>query len=246
MTGVLFRPPNTGPGLVGLRLGEGLSDALDLPVVVDRDTNAAVLAEQRYGAGRGATNLVYLTVSTGVGGAVILDNRLLRGAMGVAGELGHISVSPDGPVCGCGRNGCLEAIAAGPALGAAAERALDSGVPSQLRQHPNRPITGEAVAAAAEVGDQLSRTVLRQARAALASAAVDIVNIFNPERVVLGGSVILGNLDWVAEARRAVSERALEPARGCADVVVAELGDQGGLLGAALLFDLHEQVRLSD
>jgi glucokinase len=78
----------------------------------------------------------------------------------------------------------------------------------------------------------------------VASAAVDIVNIFNPERLVLGGSVILGNPDWVTEARRAVSERALEPARGCADVVVAELGDEGGLLGAALLFDLHEQPRL--
>jgi glucokinase len=246
MTGVLFRPPNTGPGLEGLRLGDGLSDALGLPVVVDRDTNAAALAEQRYGAGRGTTNLVYVTVSTGVGGSVILDDRLLRGASGVAGELGHISVSPDGPVCGCGRTGCLEAIAAGPALAAAAAQALDSGLPSQLRQHDNRPLTGEQVAAAAAAGDQLARTVLLAARAAVASAAVDLVNVFNPERLVLGGSVILGNLDWVTEAHRAVSEQALEPARSGAEVVVAGLGDEGGLLGAALLFDMHEQARLAD
>jgi glucokinase len=228
-TGVLFRPPNTGPGLEGLALGEGLSDALGLPVVVDRDTNAAALAEQRYGAGRGATNLVYITVSTGVGGAVILDDRLLRGAQGVAGELGHISVAPDGPICGCGRSGCLEAIVAGPALAKAAERT-----------------TGEQVAAAARSGDRLARAVLLAAGAALASAAVDVVNIFNPERLVLGGSVILGNPDWVVEARQAVSERALEPARSCATVVAAELGDDGGLLGAALLFEAvrpRESVR---
>ncbi len=115
---------------------------------------------------------------------------------------------------------------------------------SQLREAGHRPLSGEQVAAAADAGDQLARTVLLGACAAVASAAVDIVNIFNPERLVLGGSVILGNPDWVTEARRAVSERALEPARGCADVVVAELGDEGGLLGAALLFDLHEQPRL--
>jgi glucokinase len=116
---------------------------------------------------------------------------------------------------------------------------------SLLRRHPDRPLTGEAVAAAAAAGDELARTVLLGARAALASAAVDIVNIFNPERLVLGGSVILGNPDWVTEARRDVGKRALEPARGCADVVAAELGDEGGLLGAALLFDRHEQPRLA-
>lgn len=236
-TGVLFRPPNTGPGLAGLPLGAALSEALSLPVAVDRDANAAALAEQRYGAGRGVTNLVYVTVSTGVGGAVILDDRLLRGEQGVAGEVGHISVSADGPMCGCGRNGCLEAVAAGPALAAAAEEALRADQASVLNERDTRPLEGHHVAAAAAAGDPLACAVMLRARSALASAAVDLVNVFNPKRLVLGGSVVLGNPDWVEAARRAVSEHALEPARSSAEVVVAELDDLGGLLGAALLLD---------
>ena len=113
-TGRLFTPPNTDSNLAGLDLGADLARSTGLDVRVDRDTNVAALGEHAFGAARGVANFVYMTVSTGVGGAVMLDGRLLRGVDGVAGEIGHISVDRVGPSCGCGRRGCLEAIASGP------------------------------------------------------------------------------------------------------------------------------------
>jgi glucokinase len=227
-TGVMYRPPNTGRGFDGLHLTGRISAATGLPVVADRDTNAALLAEHRYGAGRGCADLVYMTVSTGVGGAVMLDGRLIRGADGVAGELGHISVSPDGPPCGCGRNGCLEAIASGPALAAAAEHPV-------ARDGQAAGPTGEQIALAAARGDELARAILERARDAVVSASVDLVNLFNPQRLILGGAVVAAHSTWVTAAQTAVRVRALAPAAGRADVVAAQLADDAGLLGAALL-----------
>ncbi len=235
-TGVVFAPPNTGPGLAGLPLRAALVAALGLHVVVDRDTNAAALAELAYGAGRGAKHLVYVTVSTGVGGAVVLDRQIMRGANGVAGEIGHVVVVPDGPLCGCGRRGCLEAIASGPGLVTAAQRLLSTDRRSLLHLN-SKPLEGVDVATAAAAGDDLAQRVLNDARDAMASAAVDLVNVFNPERLVLGGSVIAGNPSWVEAADAAVAHQALAPARTTARVIAAELGDVGGLLGAALLVD---------
>jgi glucokinase len=227
-TGVMYRPPNTGRGFHGLPLSERISASTGLPVVADRDTNAALVAEQRYGAGRRCFDLVYMTVSTGVGGAVMLDGRLIRGADGVAGELGHVSVNPDGPRCGCGRDGCLEAIASGPALTAAAKHL---GARDGQATEP----TGEQIALAAARGDELALAILERARDAIVSASVDMVNLFNPQRLILGGAVVAAHPTWVTAAQTAVRERALAPAAERALVVGAELGDDAGLLGASLM-----------
>jgi len=224
-SGTLFQPPNTGPALAGVRLREPLADIFSLPVVVEKDTNAAALAEQRFGAARGAHTFVYLTVSTGVGATIVVDDTLVRGVDGAAGEIGHIVVDPGGPLCGCGRQGCLEAIASGPGIAAAAARGLDG----------RDLMEGHDVAAAAADGDAAAQAVMRRARSALVSAVVDVANLFNPEVVVLGGSVITGNPDWVALAADAVRQQALAPARRTAAVHLAELADDGGLLGASLI-----------
>lgn len=236
-TGSLFRPPNAGPALDGLRLRDRLSAALDLPVVVEKDTNAAALAERRYGAAQGARFFVYLTVSTGIGASVVLDGRLMRGADGTAGEIGHVVVDPRGPLCGCGRRGCLEAIASGPAIGAAGAGAAMSGsaLAAKVQSLYPDPLEGQHVGAIASAGDPTAKAVMATARAALASASVDLVNVFNPEVLVLGGSVIEGNPDWVVAAANAIRDHALEPAASRVEVRSAALGDDGGLLGAALL-----------
>ena len=237
-TGTIFTPPNTGDGLAGLALGYELAHALNVAIVVDRDTNAAALAEWRYGAARGAHDFVYLTLSTGVGGAVMLDDRLIRGANGVAGELGHLTVEADGPLCGCGRRGCLEAYASGPAIARRGGEAALADPASRLHAAAiadAASIRGEDVAAAAHDGDSAAIEVLKTAGAAVASAAVDFTNAFNPSLIVIGGSVAAAHPDWIQRAHLAATTQALDPARGSVRVVGARLGDDGGLIGAALL-----------
>ncbi len=238
-TGTLFVPPNTGPALHGLRLGDALRSRLHLPVTVEKDTNAAAIAEQRYGAARGLRTFLYLTVSTGIGATIIADDCAIRGADGAAGEVGHVSVDPAGPDCACGRRGCLEAIASGPAIANAgrriAQRRPDSRLGQTARQLGHSALQGQHVADAAAAGDTAAAAIMDAARAALVSAVVDLVNVFNPEALVLGGSVIAGNPSWAREASRTVGELALPPARTRAQVRAAELGDKAGLLGAAWL-----------
>ncbi len=220
--GVLYDPPNTGSGLAGLPIAALVSAALGRPVVVDRDTNAALRAEHALGAGRGCTELVYLTFSTGVGGSVLLGGQLLRGADGVAGEIGHVVVDLRGPRCGCGRRGCLEAVASGPAIARA-------GVAARA----------EEVAAAARAGEPAARAVIERAGEAAVSVIVDQVNVFNPQRVVVGGAVADAHPEWIAAAQEAVAMHALVPANRRARVVAAALGDDGGLLGAGLIALAH-------
>ena len=293
-TGKLFTPPNTGTILAGLELGEALSRAACLEVRVDRDTNAAALGEHRCGSARGMANFVFITVSTGVGGAVMLDGRLIRGADGVAGEIGHICVERGGPRCGCGRQGCVEAIASGPSIARRAEaelraaegaefraaegfaqtRAVTKSVegspaasvaarvgeavaasissqassssqalsPSSQTSSPlaerlrsGRPLTGKDVDECAAAGDPHAIRALDAAAAAVAGMCVDMANVFNPERIVVGGSVAIAHPDWIARASELVAREALVPANREGIVVPAELGDDVSLVGAAFL-----------
>ena len=302
-TGKLFTPPNTGPVLAGLELGEALSRAACLEVRVDRDTNAAALGEHRCGSARGTANFVFITVSTGVGGAVMLDGRLIRGADGVAGEIGHICVERGGPRCGCGRQGCVEAIASGPSIARRAEAELraaegaefravegtefraaegftqtrgvtksvegsaaaasvaarageavaapissqassssqalsfssQTSSPLAERLRSGRPLTGKDVDECAAAGDPHAIRALDAAAAAVAGMCVDMANVFNPERIVVGGSVAITHPDWIARASELVASEALVPANREGIVVPAELGDDVSLVGAAFL-----------
>ncbi|NYJ20498.1 ROK family protein [Glaciibacter psychrotolerans] len=236
-TGVTFVPPNTGNALANVELGAEFTTLTGLRTVVERDTNAAALAEQRYGAARGSSSFVYLTISTGVGGAIIDNDRLLLGHNGAAGELGHVVVSPNGPMCGCGRRGCIEAIASGPALASAAlSGAADpsaTGLAALISENGGH-LTGLDVDRAAHGGDPLAIAILARAKSAVSSWATDVTNIFNPELIVIGGSVAAAHPDWIVEAASAIQQNALMPSGSTAKVVAASLGDDGVLLGAAL------------
>ena len=232
-TGVILSPPN----LVGwdeVPLTRLVTDALDRPAVVDNDATAAAVAEWWYGAGRGGAvrDLVYLTISTGVGGGLILDGRPYRGAAGNAGELGHVTVDWQGRQCGCGRRGCLEAYASGTNIAARATEALAATTEkSSLRELDT--VTARDVARAAAAGDPIAGRVWDETTAILASSVANFLDIFNPELVVLGGGVTRAGDQLLVPVRDGALAQAMGPARSSGDVVLAQLGDSLAVLAAA-------------
>lgn len=232
--GVVLATPNI-PQWRDFPLVRFLQERFAVPVVLDNDANAAALGEWRYGAGVGHHHLLYFTVSTGIGGGVIVADRLLRGAAGLAGELGHVTVLPDGPLCGCGQRGHLEALASGTAIARAAEEELARGVPSRLAEAP-RPLTAALVAEAARQGDVLAQAVLTRAAHFMGRAIADYLHIFNPTIVILGGGVVRAGEVYLAPLREALHAAVMSPAylEGLT-LTTARLGDDAGLLGALAL-----------
>lgn len=216
-----------------------MAERLGLPVVVDNDANCAMLAEHRAGAARGTRHAVMLTLGTGIGGGLIVDGRLVRGMVGAAAELGHMTVDEDGPPCpsGCPNHGCLEALASGSALGREAERVAravpESGLGRALAA--GREITGALATELAHDGDAAARDVVTLIGERLGIGIASLVNIFNPEVVVVGGGVIAAGDLLLEPARQVVRERALAPSRDLVRVVPARFGAESGMLGAALL-----------
>jgi glucokinase len=216
-----------------------MSERLGLPVYVDNDTNVALLAEHRRGAARGVEHAAMLTLGTGIGGALLLGGRLYRGARGFGAELGHMVVDIDGPDCqgGCPGRGCLEVLASGTAIGAAAVEAAGAAPESELgrRLAGGREISGALVTELAYDGDESARAVLESAGGRLGAGIVSIVNALNPEVIVIGGGAVAAGDLLLDPARRVVAERALPPGRDQVRVVAAEFGEESGMLGAALL-----------
>jgi glucokinase len=220
-TGVLIAPLHL-PGWTDVPIVELASSELGLPAVLDNDATAAAAGEHRFGAGRGTRNMVYLTVSTGVGGGVVLDGRVFRGSTGNGGELGHVTVDWNGRVCkGCGRRGCLEAYASGTSI---AERAREAGMAVE---------TASEVAAAARAGDAVAERVWAETCAALACGVASLANVFEPERVVIGGGVTREGEQLLGPVRERVRAEVIAPVARSLDVVAAELGETVGVVGAA-------------
>lgn len=235
-TGTLYSPPNAGEGLSGLSLSSEISKSLGgIRVAVGKDTNVIALAEATFGAAIGVADFVYVTISTGVGGSIVSDGRILLGSGGCAGELGHISVNPAGPECGCGRRGCLEALISGPAL---ARRLEIAKVESEIVKETGQGTLqndGAYVSAQAAKGDPLAVQILDSAKVEFASAMVDFANLFNSELIVVGGSVARAHPEWLNRAQQAIATSALSPSRETTRIVQSTLDDDGGLIGAALL-----------
>lgn len=231
--------------LDGVPFREWMEQRLGLPVWVDNDATAAVVAEHRHGAARGARDVVLLTLGTGIGGGLVLDGRVYRGSIGAGGELGHMVVDVDGPECfgSCPGRGCLEALVSGSALardgGAAAREFPESGLGRALEA--GNEITGVLVTGAALAGDEVAQEVVRSAGRSLGAGITGLVNAFNPEVVVVGGGVMGAGELLLGPAREVVAERALPPNRDGARIVAAGLGEEAGMLGAAALaLDLLE------
>jgi glucokinase len=230
--GLILNPPNL-PGWTRINLVEQLERALDLPVILDNDANAAALGEFRYGAGQGAQSLVYLTVSTGIGGGIILDGRLWHGFGDSAGEIGHMTIDPAGPACGCGNRGCLEALASGPAIARQAREALRRGRPSRLRDLPEA--TAADVVRLAGEGDTLAGEVWAASVQALALGVGAAITILAPERVIIGGGVAQAGDTLFVPLRREVRQRVKLVAVESVPILPAALGRDVGILGAAAL-----------
>jgi glucokinase len=216
-----------------------MSERLGLPVVVDNDANAALLAETRFGAARDCAHVVLVALGTGIGSGLLLDGRIYRGSRGLGAELGHMVVDLHGPDCqgACPGRGCLEVMASGSAIGregaAAARRAPSSALGRRLAD--GREITGGIVTELAHDGDEAARSVLAEIGRRLGYGLAGVVNVFNPEVIVIGGGAIAAGELLLEPARAVVLERALPPARETVRIVPAHFGDESGMLGAALL-----------
>jgi glucokinase len=225
--------------LDGVPFRDLMHERLDLPVYVDNDATAATVAEHRFGAARGARHAVLLTLGTGIGGGLVIDGRIYRGSSGAGAELGHMVVDLDGPPCqgDCPGRGCLEALASGGAVAreglAAARRDPGSALGRALTA--GREITGALVTELAHDGDESARSVLELIGRHLGAGVTGLVNVFNPEVVVIGGGVVAAGELLLEPVRRVVAEQALHPSREQVRVVPAHFGDEAGMLGAALL-----------
>lgn len=224
------------PGWIDVPLVQRVQGALGRPAYLDNDANAAALGEHRFGAGRGIDNMVYLTISTGVGGGVILDGQLRHGADGNAGELGHLSVCYKGRHCRCGGIGCLEAYASGTNIALRALEAIHAGACStelaRLAAEDEASVTAEAVVDAVRHGDPLARAVWDETMVLLGAGVASIINAFNPQRIVLGGGVTKAGELLFEPVRRIALQRAMRPLAEVVEIIPAELGDRTGILGA--------------
>jgi glucokinase len=216
-----------------------MSEQLGIPVFIDNDGNVTTLAETRFGAARGARDVVGLTIGTGIGGGLVLDGKLYRGHAGSAAELGHMVIDKDGPRCqgNCPNNGCLEAVASGTAIGREGIEAAEQEPDSDLGRAAaaGDVITGELVTQLALGGDEVSRMVIGQIGRQLGIGLANFANIFNPEVIVVGGGAMAAGDLLLEPARAEMMARALRPNRDQVRVVAARFGNDAGMLGAGVL-----------
>jgi glucokinase len=216
-----------------------MSERLGLPVVVDNDSNLALLAEHRRGAAREARHAVLVALGTGIGSGLLLDGRIYRGATGVGAELGHVVLDLHGPDCpsNCPGRGCFEAFVSGNAIGREGARLARERPDTVLgkRLAAGREVTGGLVTELAHDGDETAQLALREVGRRLGAALTGIVNALNPEVIVIGGGAVAAGDFLLEPARAVVDERALPPAREIVRIVPTHFGDESGMLGAALL-----------
>ena len=230
--GVLIAPPHL-PGFIDVPVAALAQEAFDLPVTLENDATAAAAGEHRWGVGVGVRNMVYLTISTGVGGGVVIDGSLYRGAHGNGGELGHVTVDWHGRPCrGCGRRGCLEAYVSGTSI---AERAQEAGLAYA---------TAAEAAEGARSGEPGALRIWEETVEALSCGLTSIVNLFEPELVVLGGGVTRSRELLIEPVRRGVRAGAMRPVADVVDVVVSAFGDSVGVVGAAAI--VYDRAALED
>jgi glucokinase len=236
----------TGRGVIAVNLpladipfADIMAERLDMPVFVDNDANVAAIAEHRAGAARGTSEVVMLTIGTGIGGGLILRDKPYRGAVGAAAELGHVVIDMNGPPCqgNCPNRGCVESLASGTALAREAVRLArerpDSGLGRALAE--GRELAGPLVTELAHDGDPAAIEALALVGTRLGVAIASFANIFNPEVVVIGGGVVAAGELLLGPARAEVKARALPPTRDSVRIAAAAFGVEAGMLGAAVL-----------
>lgn len=235
--GIVRLAPNLGWHDMPLR--ERVEKAVGLRASLDNDANCATLGEWWLGAARGGKIVVGITIGTGIGGGVVLDGRLFHGASDVAGEIGHTTIDSTGRRCKCGNYGCLEAYASGPAIASRAVEGLESGSPSRLPEYVKgdlAKITAQTVYEAAHDGDEFALEVVRDTARFLGTGVANIINILNPDVVVVCGGVTLAGDRLFIPLRREVTRRAFRPAVDACRIVAGSLTGTAGVYGAAAAF----------
>ena len=227
--------PLSYPGWGVLRIGKRVEEKFGLPVLLDNDANAAAIGEHLYGAGRGVRDMFYLIVHRGIGGGAIVDGVLYRGSHGGAGAIGHTVVDIEGPRCGCGRYGCLEAFAGRTAIARRASRTLKLAGGEKLGGHEADEVTAEAVIEAALAGEPVAGKVIEETGEYLGLGIAGAINMLDPELVVMGGSTMAAGDLILEPATRVARRRALPGLADRVHIVLGELGEDAGAVGAASL-----------
>jgi len=234
-TGVLYTSPNL-PGWQDVPLRDIIAQELGRTAYLINDANAAAIGEFYYGAGRGAHNFIYITVSTGIGGGIIINGELYTGPTGTAGEVGHMVIDDNGPLCNCGNRGCWETLASGRALAAEAKRLIKKGTSTTILEQAGGTIdkvNAEAVHQAALAGDKLASRLIARNAYYLGVGLANLINIFNPEVIVIGGGLAsIGDM-LLLPAYEEAGRRAFKQPYKAARFARAELGRNSGVIGAA-------------
>jgi glucokinase len=233
--GVVTASPNL-PGWHNVPLRDRIKESFGINTYLINDASAAALGEYTLGAGKNCSNLVYVTVGTGIGGGIIVNGELYLGACGSAGEVGHMTIKAGGPKCYCGNTGCLETFASGSAIAREARRLIGQGRASSITKMVGDidSITAREVSLAAHQGDALAKNIVFRAANDLGTGIANLTNIFNPDTIIIGGGVSkMGELLF-GPVRRQVSRRAFRLPADTVRIVPSKLGDDAGLIGAAV------------
>ena len=236
-TGIIYSPPNL-PGWDALPLKEMIESEFRIPTVIENDANAGALAEARFGGGRGYDYVLYMTMSTGIGGGIVANGEIYHGANDSAGEVGHQILLPDGPLCGCGQYGCLEALCSGPAIARRAQEAITDQPHTQILAHADGQIDrvrSEHVLQAARDGDALAIALVEETAYYMGWGIANLVNILNPQIVLLGTIAVAAGELLLDPIRRTVTETAMQRPLETVKIMPAELGDSIGDLAAISL-----------
>lgn len=216
-------------------LAQQLGAALGLPVRMDNDANTAGLGEALFGSGKGQRKILYINVGTGIGGALIREQELVHGSHSNAGEIGHVVVQKGGKLCACGHHGCLEAYASGTAMGKTARDRLDEDPDIETSLRDVEDVTGEAVGEAAVEGDEFARSIVAEAAEWLGLGAANACNIWDPDAVIIGGGVSRAGEALMLPFRKSFRNHATRPASEEIELLLARLGYDAGVVGAAAL-----------
>jgi len=233
INGIIIEPPNI-PEWKYFPLQEFLENTFDVPIAINNDANLAAYGEWYFGAGKGISNLIYLTISTGIGGGIIIDDKLQIGSAGFAGEIGHTTLLHQGPVCSCGKFGHLEAFASGPSIVRWVKSKLEDESLKEL--FPEGDLNAKLISDAAENGNELAIAAYDRAGKYIGLAIADLLHVFNPERIIIGGGVSRAGDLLFDPIRRSVKEYIIsEVYLNNMEIVPAALGDDSGLMGALVL-----------
>jgi glucokinase len=245
LKGLSYSAANLDPAWKQIKVTAQVEQRFGLPAEMDNDVRCHALGEKLYGAGRGVENLILITLGTGIGAGIFLNGKMFYGAGGCGGEVGHVTIMEDGPLCSCGNHGCVEALCGAPGISRRAREEIAAGVQSKILALAGgdlNAVTPKLIYEAALAGDPLAEKVMAQTGNYLGIAMAGVVNIINPELLIIGGGVAGAGEMLIGKVRETIKKRAMAQQAALVKVVSAELGEDAGLIGAAMLLPVRGRI----